>query len=195
MATKHRIIDGESISALAADMGLLIETIWDDPNNAKVRSRREHWDKVAPGDEIHVRDKELRHEEGATDTRHRFKKKTEWCVIIRLDLDPNDQAHENDQFILKSTDGSYSATKSIDDDMVPGDQFIDLHYSGLKRSKRYTLEIVPRSGDPSYTVFENVFYDDLARLSAAASAPIDASDEDPGEDDAEAAYPDEPDEE
>jgi len=194
MATKHRMTEGEAISGLAADSGLLIETIWNDPNNSAVRSRRSSWDKIAPGDEVYVRDKELRTETGATETRHKFKKKIEWCAIIRLDLDPADEAHENDQFILKSTDGSYQVSKSIDDDMVPGDRFIDLHYSGLKRSKRYSLEIVPGNGDPRYTVFENVPYDDRTGLSASAGTPVEAADADTSAD-ADSPYPDEPDEE
>ncbi len=76
---------------------------------------------------------------------------------IQLDIDPDEAASADDTFTLFSTDSgqSFKQTKTIKDDKVSGDDYVDLTYIGLKRDLSYTLEVDPgKEGDP-YMIFEN----------------------------------------
>lgn len=98
---------------------------------------------------------------------------------VRLDVNPNDASSFDDLFVLTSTDGSYRAQKTVKDDQMPGDESVDLHFTGLKRSKSYTLKAHPSPGAAPVTLFEGVAYDSLAGLSAgdSSSGPGEGSDE------------------
>jgi hypothetical protein len=186
---------------LAHDSGLIIETIWGDPHNGDLRARRESWDRIGPGDDVFIRAIEKRTESGGTETRHRFRRKNEYGVVIRIDVDPEQVSSQDDRFVLKCGDGSYHEEKTIEDDLIRGDQFVDLHFSGLRLKKSYTLEVIPGAAAEAYTVFENVPYEELANLYAAEGTEFEPQDveqetlseEDDAED--EEPYPDEPDEE
>ncbi len=111
---------------------------------------------------------------------------------VRVDIDPDDATTHDDRFVLTSPDWGYRSTKTVRDDHVPGDDSLDLRYSGLRRDARYTLEAFPGEGEPSVVLFSNVPYDELAGLSPAAPDEEDTEEvAAPGEDD---PYPDDPDE-
>ena len=105
----------------------------------------------------------------ATEQTHTIRLKTVpgLSVWIRLDVTPEEAADVGDRFVLTSTDGSYSKEKTVKDDQVPGDAYIDLRYTGLSREKSYTLKVKTSAG-ASLTLFENAPYDDLAGLSSTA---------------------------
>ena len=191
MGKLHQVQSGESISSLEADYGIPANSIWNDPKNSDLRARRSSKDQLLPGDNIYIREREERTESGNTEQRHRFRKKIGFGITIRIDIDPKDEENKNDHFVLKSTDGSYRIEKTVKDDLVPGDAYVDLHFSGLKRKKRYTLEIFAAADAQSYTVFQNVPYDELAKLSATQGAPLDERNQEEVSD--EHPYPDEPD--
>ena len=80
---------------------------------------------------------------------------------IRLAIDPQEAASQDDRFTLKATDGSYEKTLTVKDDYLQGDAFLDLVFDNLKVNCRYTLEIDPgREGKP-YTLFEDVPFMEL----------------------------------
>jgi hypothetical protein len=62
--------------------------------------------------------------------------------------------------VLESSDGAYSQTKTVHDDLIEGDSYIDLQFTGLSRELSYSLRIVPPSGTP-YAIFEKIPYDKL----------------------------------
>ncbi len=119
----------------------------------------------------------------ATDQTHVVRVRIlEWPrAWIRLDIKPDDAAALADQFTLSSTDGAYSVTKTVKDDLVAGDDFIDLRYSRLLRDRSYKLVVKPEGGSP-FSVFEDVPYEELARLSPSAAPhphPEDAQEDAP----------------
>lgn len=74
---------------------------------------------------------------------------------VRLAIDPNDARTNDDRFTLFAGQ-SYRQVKTIRDDMVRGDRFVDLEFSALIAGLDYSLEVDPgREGSP-YLVFENV---------------------------------------
>lgn len=83
-------------------------------------------------------------------------------VLIRLNINPEKHTSVSDTFILTSTDGNYRATKTLSDDRIPGDDYLDLQYDNLDTRKHFTLAC--DDGETIYTLFENHPYASLAGL-------------------------------
>lgn len=85
-------------------------------------------------------------------------------LYVRINIDPRTASAIDDRFKLFSNDGSYNQTKTIRDDLVAGDEWIDLLFTGLQRGARYSLEVA--TGDePPYLVFENLPYGEVDSVS------------------------------
>jgi hypothetical protein len=184
----HTISEGESVSSVAHEHGLEPQAVWDDPRNAELRALRQHRDRVRPGDTLYVKRLQLREEPSQTDKRHRFRKKAEREVIIRLDAVEDEPPVKEDRFILEATDGSYRQERTVADDLIPYDQYLDLHYSGLDDRKSYNLLYQPADGGEAELLFENVPYHELAGVSPSV-APDNVEEVTPSPDE-KAAYAD-----
>ncbi|MBI2900818.1 MAG: hypothetical protein HYY17_11595 [Planctomycetes bacterium] len=101
---------------------------------------------------------------------------------VRLDVDPNDASNRSDKFVVLASDGSYRQVKTVKDDKVPGDRYVDLQYTGLYEDLSYTLQ-VEEPGAAPYRVFENVPYSGLAGLSPSVARAVAAGASEPGESD------------
>jgi len=66
---------GDCISSIAQKHGLFWDKVWNHPKNAKLQETRKDPNVLSPGDVVFVPDKEEKEESGATEQRHRFKKK------------------------------------------------------------------------------------------------------------------------
>jgi hypothetical protein len=88
---------------------------------------------------------------------------TDGTFSVRLNIDPNDPKSQNNTFTLFSTDDAktYSKDQTVKDDQVPGDDYIDLKFTGLDTSLSYSLEINPGEDAGSYFLFKDVAYEDL----------------------------------
>jgi hypothetical protein len=71
----HVIEPGDSIAELAEIHGLFAQTIWDDPRNSALRTKRERYDALAVGDVLFIPERRERVEEVAVDARYRFKRR------------------------------------------------------------------------------------------------------------------------
>src|SRR6185503_2681877 len=70
----HTVKQGEHLSGIAEEYGFSnFETIWDDPQNAELKQKRQNPNVLLPGDELFIPAKETKEESGATEKRHRFK--------------------------------------------------------------------------------------------------------------------------
>ncbi len=76
---------------------------------------------------------------------------------VRLQIDPNSEESKDDKFTLYSTDSNktYQQVKTVKDDKVTGDNFVDLIFTGLDESLSYTLEIDTDAEGKPYYIFEN----------------------------------------
>src|SRR6185503_1625742 len=73
MSTLHTVKQGEHLSRLAEQYGFSdYRTIWNHPENAKLKQSRQNPDVLYPGDEVFIPDRELREEVRSTDQRHNF---------------------------------------------------------------------------------------------------------------------------
>ena len=66
---------GDCISSIAIAHGFDWDTVWNHPKNAELKNRRRDPNVLRPGDVVFVPERELRHEQGATQKRHIFRMK------------------------------------------------------------------------------------------------------------------------
>ena len=192
MPNRRRINPGESVVSIARESGLLPETVWNDPANRGLAARRKDMDAVQPGDELVVPDRRKKEETAATGQKHRFRRKENLGLVIRLEVEPGKKPAEDDRFVLSGSDG-YRREKTVKDDQIPGDRYLDLHYSGLRPKKKYTLQVIPGGGGDPETVFKDVPYEELAGLSGKSQS--DGEGNSPSSPQGDEPYPEEPDEE
>jgi peptidoglycan hydrolase-like protein with peptidoglycan-binding domain len=96
---------------------------------------------------------------------------------VRIDINPDSAG--KDKFILTSSDGSFSASKTAADDKIPNNKSIDLLFENLDTSLSYTLEV--KNEDGSVTLFEKVPYTELASLKGGDAAQEPGEPEEVGE--------------
>lgn len=68
----HKVKQGECLTSLGAGLGLTAKQLYEDPNNAKLRSVRSHPNILYPGDEVFLPDAPTKEEVCATSQSHRF---------------------------------------------------------------------------------------------------------------------------
>ncbi len=68
-----KVRQGDSIASIAERFSLLPESVWNDPANAELKSRRKDPSVLMPGDEVVVRRKEMKEVSISTGNRHQFR--------------------------------------------------------------------------------------------------------------------------
>ena len=71
MPRTHIIRPGDSLANIAFDAGLLVEMIWDHPDNAALCAKRSDMNMLAPGDPLVIPDKRRQDLPADTEQRHR----------------------------------------------------------------------------------------------------------------------------
>jgi LysM repeat protein len=72
---EYKVKQGDCLSSIAERYGLFWEKVWNHPKNAKLKEKRKDPNILYPGDVVFVPDKDRKEESGATEQRHRFRKK------------------------------------------------------------------------------------------------------------------------
>ena len=76
MPTKYVVKQGEYLAKIARDHGFTdYMTLWNAPENASLREKRKNPNVLFPGDVVAIPDREAKHEDGQTQTRHTFRVK------------------------------------------------------------------------------------------------------------------------
>ena len=73
MPKTHKVRSGDGISPLALEHGFFPDTIWNHPENKKLKETREHPNALVPGDLVHIPDRVQKTVGEPTDNRHRFR--------------------------------------------------------------------------------------------------------------------------
>jgi uncharacterized Zn-binding protein involved in type VI secretion len=82
------------------------------------------------------------------------KDKEPFSLRIQLDIDPNVASNHEDRFLLSSSDGSVNIGKGVADDVVQGDNSLDLLFENLDEALSYSLKVTTK--DKEYFVFKDV---------------------------------------
>ena len=99
MPTDYKVCQGDCISSVAYEFGFFEATLWNHPQNAALRKRRADRNILAEGDLVHIPDKQIKYEAGATDSRHRFRRKGV-PARFRLRLIKNGQPRASEKYVL-----------------------------------------------------------------------------------------------
>lgn len=85
MPTNYMVREGDCIESIAAGFGFFAETIWDHPENARLKESRKDANILLPGDTVVIADREIKQADGATEKKHTFKRKGIPCLLqIRI---------------------------------------------------------------------------------------------------------------
>ncbi len=71
----YRVQQGDCMQSIAARRGFLWETLWNLPENKQLKETRKDPNCLLPGDRVHVPEPRPRQEGGATEQKHRFRRK------------------------------------------------------------------------------------------------------------------------
>ena len=99
----------------------------------------------------------------------RFQLEPRGELWLRIDIDPDDVASWDDRFKLFSSDSSYCQTKTVKDDQIAGDEYVDLYFTCMDETLRYSLEVDSGEGD-TCLVFEDLPYAEIFELSSKLDA-------------------------
>ncbi len=73
MGGYYTVVQGDHLSKIAKEHGFPdYHVIWDDPNNAELKQKRQNPNVLFPGDQLYVPDMQEKDESGNTDKRHTF---------------------------------------------------------------------------------------------------------------------------
>ncbi len=75
MPEEYTVEQGDCIHSIAFDRGFFPDTVWNDPGNAKLRSKRKDPHLLLPGDVVTIPDKRVSEVEKPTEQKHRFRRK------------------------------------------------------------------------------------------------------------------------
>jgi hypothetical protein len=71
----HEVAAGECLSSIGFDTGFFPQTLWELPENASLREKRESPNILREGDEVYIPDLRTKQQTAAVNLRHRFKRK------------------------------------------------------------------------------------------------------------------------
>lgn len=96
MAKYHTVKQGEHLSKIALQYGFPdYRKIWDHPENAPLKQKRQNPNVLFPGDRLYIPDKQEKIESGATGQRHRFRLTLQPLKLRIVVKDLNDQPVTN----------------------------------------------------------------------------------------------------
>jgi hypothetical protein len=120
---KRKIGKGETIVSIARENGLPPDRIWDHPDNAELKKKRETPNILAEGDELVLPDRRLKEESRPTESRHKFKLKGQ-KVKLKLKFLKAGQPRKNERYVLDIdgalTEGSTDGDGKLEQ-MIPAD--------------------------------------------------------------------------
>jgi hypothetical protein len=142
----YTVNQGDCILSIATANGFKWETIWNHPNNADLKQRRNGDPNVLlPGDVVFIPEKTVRRETRGTDQKHTFKKLGVTAQVRLRLLDYKRQPRKSVQYSA-SVDGTVSTGRSdgagyITLRVPPGAQQVLLSITDGGRTEQYTLPL------------------------------------------------------
>ncbi len=140
MPTRHEIKQGESVTSLSEKYGLFVETIWNHPDNAGLKEKRQNMNILMPGDFLTIPDKRLKEVKRPTGSVHKFKRKG-IPALFRLQLFDIEEPRANQDYSLDIDGQKYNGktdSRGVLEETIPTNSKKGVLVIGLKE---YRLEI------------------------------------------------------
>lgn len=120
MPINYQVKQGDGISSIAFEHGFFADTIWNHPNNAELKKKRENMNILMPGDIVFIPDKRLKEVSEPTNQVHKFKCKNT-PEKLKLQLLKENEPRANEEYELEidglkfsgKTDGQGRLEQSI----------------------------------------------------------------------------------
>jgi hypothetical protein len=139
----YTIQQGDCVTSLAAQAGLLWTTIWNHPKNIKLRQLRKDPNVLLPGDQIFIPDLEIKQVDKPVDQKHTFVRKGV-PAKLKIRLLDQDQPRANVTYQLEIDGTLLSGTTDSDgylnQPLPPGAQRGKLAVSNGATSDTYDLQ-------------------------------------------------------
>ena len=144
MAINYEVKQGDCISSIAFEHGLLPNIIWDHANNAELKSKRKNPNILLPGDVVFVPDKRLKEVSEPTNQVHKFKFQGA-PAKLNLKLLDDGEPISNEPFVLdingKITEGTTDHEGRIRVSIVPNAESGELIVGTGKNRYEYSLDL------------------------------------------------------
>jgi hypothetical protein len=115
--TQYSVTQGDCIMSIAEEFGFTWETLWNHPDNARLKQLRKDPNILFPGDIVVIPDKTLRVESAPTDQRAKYVKKTRLAQVRLRLLDVKRRCRANVQYVA-TVDGVISSGRSDGDGYI-----------------------------------------------------------------------------
>lgn len=112
----HKVKQGDCIPSIAEKHGIKWETIWDHPENATLKEKRQNPNILCPGDLIFIPEMEKKYEDVETEQTHTFQKNS-GQVKLFLHLVINDESLINHDYEL-IIDGTFFSGTTDNEGML-----------------------------------------------------------------------------
>lgn len=131
MPTTHRVQQGECLTSIAEQYGFYWQTLWNAPENARLREMGRHPNVLHPGDEVVIPDKRMTSYMRPTGARHSWKVKGV-PAKLRMRFMWEDEPRANERYTLR-VDGKVSHGST------DGDGWVEVSIPPDTRSAKLTL--------------------------------------------------------
>ena len=129
----YTVRQGDCLSSIAARYGLDWRSIWDHGKNSQLKRKRNDPNILLPGDVVFVPDKAVKQEDGGTQQRHRFVRKSASAKLRLQLLDEERNPRANLRYIL-AVDGS------LHEGVTDGEGRIETEIPPSARSAKLTVQ-------------------------------------------------------
>jgi len=96
----HKVVQGDCLLSIAEKNGFFWETLWEHPNNAELKNKRDNPAILLPGDIVFVPEKQIKEVSEPTNQVHKFKVKNSPAKFHTRLLDDEEQPRANLKYIL-----------------------------------------------------------------------------------------------
>jgi N-acetylmuramoyl-L-alanine amidase len=113
MPINYQVKQGDCISSIAFEHGFFADTIWNHPNNAELKKKRQNPNVLMPGDVVFIPDKRLKEVSEPTEQVHKFRCKNT-PEKLKLQLLLENQPRANEKYELEVDGLKFSGTADGD---------------------------------------------------------------------------------